>query len=251
MTMRRPRKPEMIAAAATLLIALGLLALLYCAAFGTDRRQLAVNSIPEEPDEERSTSVRDAAPSGARAWTSPDAPGGTACAGRSTSLPAPATRPDPTIQATHSEQLKPTRSNETLVTQKPGSKVKTEPAKPNPNPDSHKTSTAMSGKFNAKPGSATGRHGGAGSGGGDVSSVARGLIGRNFHGYSEKITGTHALKATVTVRVVVGADGMVKSASLLSSGGAPGDHRPLRAVGQALQLGPQARSRRRHRSHNL
>ena len=223
MTMRRPRKPEMIAAAATLLIALGLLALLYCAAFGTDRRQLAVNSIPEEPDEEVYIEPEMLRLQERENMDQPeDAPEEPQPAqAEAHGLPAPATRPDPTIQATHSEQPKPTRSNETLVTQKPGSKVKTEPAKPNPNPDSHKTPTAMSGKFNAKPGSATGRHGGAGSGGDDVSSVARGLIGRNFHGYSEKITGTHALKATVTVRVVVGADGMVKSASLLSSGGAP------------------------------
>lgn len=223
MTMRRPRKPEMIAAAATLLIALGLLALLYCVTFGPDREQLAAVSIPEEPDEEVYIEPELLRPQEAENMDMPeDAPAEPQPAqAEAHGLPAPADKPEPTIQNTHSEQPKPTRSNETLVTQKPTSKVKTEPAKPNPKPDSQKTSESMSGKFNAKPGSTSGRHGGSGSGGDDVSQVARGLIGRNFHGYAEKITGPNALKATVVVRVVVGADGLVKSASLLSSGGAP------------------------------
>lgn len=225
-SMRPDRKPEMIAALLTLLVAVGLLVVLYCVSFGPDRAALAAESIPEEPDQEevyiepellRPELDRNMEEADQKA----DLPEESEA--EALGLPEPAETPEPTRQNTHSEQPKPTRSNENLVTQKPPSKVKTEPAKPNPNPDSRKTSVNMSGKFNAKPGSTGGRHGAAGSGGNGVAVNARGISGRAFHGYKESVRSTRAVKAAVSVRVTVGADGHVKSASLLSSGGAPAD----------------------------
>lgn len=226
MTMRRPRKPEMIAAAATLLIAIGLLAVLYYVSFGSDCATPTANSIAEEPTPQdiyiepellRPELNRNINEADEKADQSEESEA------EALGLPEPAQTPEPTRQNTHSEQPAPTRSNENLVTQKPSSKIKTEPAKPNPNPDSRKTSVDMSGKFNAKPGSTTGQHGKAGNGGNGVAVNAKGISGRAFHGYKESVRSTRAVKAAVSVRVTVGADGHIKSANLLSSGGAPSD----------------------------
>jgi|GEM_PF-2251219 len=221
--MQKPSKPQIIAAAATLVIAGALLLLLFCIGMGTDRSAMAQASMPEEPDEEEvyiqpEMLLPKPADNADETADKPEESEAEALG-----LPQEAETPQPTRQNTHSEQPKPTKSNENLVAQQRSSKVKTEPAKPNPNPDQNKTSVNMSGKFNGKPGSTTGRHGAAGSGGNGVSVNGKGIRGRGFHGYKETVRSSKTIKATVTVRVTVGADGKVKSASLQSSGGAPAD----------------------------
>ena len=220
--MKRPRSPQIIAAAVTVLAAFGLLVFLWFTYVGQDREELAASSIPEEPDleevyiepemltpepaddaEEEADESEEAAPE---------------------ALGLPEKTPEPPVEkqvaATHSEQPKPTKSNQNLASQRKPSPVRTQPATTNPKPDS-RIASQMGAQFNANNGSTSGRHGSAGSGGSGTSVSSQGITGRTFRGFTGKVRSDKPFKASVRIRVTVDASGKVTAASLISAGGAP------------------------------
>lgn len=220
--MQKPRSPQYIAAAVTLLAAFALLALLWYTQLGYNREQLAAASIPEEPADEE-------------VYIQPEmlTPKPTDDADEQADQPKEAEAealglpekvdvvPPKTQQSVHSQTTTPTRSNENLTTQSKPSTIHSEPAKPNLRPDETRLSDRMGAQFNAHNGSTSGRHGSAGSGGNGTNVSSQGLKGRTFHGYAGQVKSDKPFKANIKIRVTVTAEGKVKNAWLLSAGGAP------------------------------
>lgn len=220
--MRKPDTPQYIAAAATLLIAFGLLLLLWHVTVGSGREQLAASSIPEEPDMEEVYIEPELLTPEPANDAEQEAAETREAEAEALGLPEKTETPvEKTPRVEHSVNPKPSQSNERLNTQTKPSPVKTDAPKANPKPDANPLSDRMGAQFNAHNGSTTGRQGGAGSGGHGTSVTSQGIKGRTFNGYAGKISSDKSFRAEIKVKVTVDAAGKVKNAWLISAGGAP------------------------------
>ncbi len=212
----------MIAAASTLLITLGIILLLFCCGLQWNKAALTEASLPEEPDEELFIEVEESEDIAA---DDADIPSETQQQAEPQPLGLPQeAEQEVKQQITPSENTKPTRSNENVITSAKPQPVKAEKPKPEKRQESNIASQMGSQFGSVKPGAQNGRHGSAGIGGNGVKVQSSGVKGRGFRGCTTgKVSSSRALNVRVTVKVSVNAAGRVVNASIQSSGGASPD----------------------------